>query len=220
MTTRILLILASSCKVSNIKKTFVILIILIAFNNFGNSQVSDSTKTNYSLSPGEKADNTIVKHYVDLGTGVGLDYGGVIGIKTIILPIPNFGIFGIIGVNFVGLAWNIGGVWNILPSTSRYHFRPNIKLMYGINGTTRVLVSTLDATWVNYDKSFKGFTPGIGLEMMLGKSKRNGFDLDLSVPIHGKDYYDQIESIKNDPHVDDYVTSWPVTISLGYHHEF
>jgi hypothetical protein len=201
-------------------KTALLLIFFIPINFIAISQVIDSTITNHNISDEEKSERSYIKHYVDIGVGIGLDYGGVFGLKLTGLPVPNFGFFGIIGINFVSLAWNIGAVWNILPSTSQYHFRPNIKLMYGIHATTRVSMSNFDANWVNYDKSFKGFTPGIGLEIMPGKKKRNGLDIDLSIPIHSEDFKDQVEKMKNDPNVEEYLKSWPVTVSIGYHHEF
>jgi len=204
---------------SNLITIFLILIIN-SLNVSGICQTKDSNLSKFSAFNKEKDDIAVVKHYVDFGTGIGQDYGGVTGVKLTVLPIPNFGIFGIAGVNFVGFSWNIGVVWNLLPSTSQYHIRPNAKLMYGVNGTTRVTLSTLNAHSNQYDKAFKGITPGLGLEFMFGDKKVNGIDLDLGFPIHGKDYKDQVDFLNSDPNVDEIVKTWAVTVSIGYHHEF
>ena len=159
-------------------------------------------------------------HHFDLGAGIGFDYGGIIGIKLTALPIPYVGILTITGVSYVGFAWHVGVVGKIYFSTSQYRLRPNVKLMYGTNGMTCITVSDASVDWNKYNMLFKGITPGIGLEFMLGKKKRNGFDIDVNIPVHGKDYKEQVDEIESNPKVDEFVTSWPVTVSLGYDHEF
>jgi hypothetical protein len=154
------------------------------------------------------------RHVADLGFGLGLDYGGLLGVKFAYLPIPNLSVFAAGGYYLFGFAWNTGVTWHILPSTSRYTLRPNIKIMYGVNGGTMVDGAS------EYNKLFYGFTPGAGLEIMFGKKKRNGIDFDLNFPIHGQDFYNQLDKMENDPMLTGVKKPPPVAFSLGFHHEF
>ncbi|MCX6304856.1 MAG: hypothetical protein NT040_07800 [Bacteroidetes bacterium] len=153
-------------------------------------------------------------HYLDLGVGLGLDYGGLLGVKVAYLPVPYVSLFVSGGYYLFGFGWNAGATWHILPSTSRYTCRPNIKIMYGVNGGTAVEGTT------EYNKMFYGFTPGIGLELMFGRHKKNGLDLDVNYPIHGSDFKNQVDNMKNDPNLSSFSEPLPVTFSIGYHHEF
>ena len=162
----------------------------------------------------QKSTPTLQRHWVDFGVGIGLDYGGLLGIKTAFLPIPNLSVFGSVGYYIIGVGWNTGITWHILaPGTKRW-IRPNLKLMYGTNGAT--VVSGAES----YNKIFTGFTPGIGIELRFGRGKRNGFDLDINVPIHGADFHNQIDRINADKRLTEVKEPLPVAISFGYHHEF
>ena len=153
-------------------------------------------------------------HYIDLGIGFGLDYGGLIGVKIGYLPIPYLSVFVAGGYYLFGFGWNVGVTGHILPSSSRYHVRPNIKVMYGVNGGTMVAGTT------EYYKMFTGVTPGVGLELMFGRHKKNGIDIDINFPIHGPDYYKQYDTMKNDPRISELKEPLPVAFSIGFHHEF
>jgi hypothetical protein len=154
------------------------------------------------------------RHVADLGFGFGLDYGGLLGVKFAYLPIPNLSVFAAGGYYLFAFSWNTGVTWHILPSTSRYTLRPNIKIMYGVNGGTMVDGAS------EYNKLFYGFTPGAGLEIMFGKKKKNGIDFDLNFPIHGQDFYNQLDKMENDPRLTGVNKPPPVAFSLGFHHEF
>jgi hypothetical protein len=181
------------------------------------NEKTSTTGANVKNSPEErpsKEKSKYERHYVDLGIGFGLDYGGLAGAKIAFLPIPYVSVFAAGGYYLFGFGWNTGATWHILPSTSRYTLRPNIKLMYGVNGGT--MVSGDD----KYNKMFYGVTPGAGLEIMFGKSKRNGLDFDLNFPIHGQDFKDQLDIMKADPTITGVKDPLPVAFSLGFHHEF
>ena len=184
-------------------------IFLFAVTASVNSQSLSSTSSSNS-----KSGSSYERHWVDLGIGLGLDYGGLLGAKIAFLPIPNVDAFVGVGYYLFSMGWNVGATWHILPSTQRYTLRPNIKIMYGTNGGTTVSGNS------DYNKNFYGFTPGVGLEIMFGHGKRNGFDLDVNFPIHGQDFWDQIDMMKNDPQLDNVKTPWPVAFAFGYHHEF
>ncbi|MEI7661238.1 MAG: hypothetical protein WCK34_03530 [Bacteroidota bacterium] len=175
-----------------------------------------STDTiNYAGSPGiqKTAANRNERHQADLGIGFGLDYGGLLGLKIAYLPIPYFSVFAAGGYYLFGFGWNTGVTIHILPSTSRYAVRPNIKIMYGVNGGTMVVGASA------YNKVFYGFAPGAGLEFRFGPHKKNGLDLDINYPIHGPDFQEQIDKINRETtaHVKQPL---PVTFSIGFHHAF
>ncbi len=180
----------------------------------GKSSTTGANAKNSNETQPSKEKSKYERHYVDLGVGFGLDYGGLVGAKVAWLPIPYVSVFAAGGYYLFGFGWNAGATWHILPSTSRYSLRPNIKLMYGVNGGT--MVTGAD----KYNKMFYGVTPGAGLEIMFGKSKRNGLDFDLNIPIHGQDFRDQLDAMKADPAISGVKDPWPVALSLGFHHEF
>ena len=153
-------------------------------------------------------------HTVDLGFGLGLDYGGLVGIKAAyILPFRQVSVFGAAGVQLVGLSWNVGTTFRILPMNKSRTFRPNIKIMYGINCST--YVNGID----EYKDMYTGWTPGIGAELRFGRMKSSGFDVDINIPIGSDAFNAQVDRMKNDPRLD-YVISLPIAFSIGYHREF
>lgn len=156
-----------------------------------------------------------LRHWVDLGFGIGVDYGGLIGVKAGVLVIPNLSVFGTVGYYYVGVGWNAGVTYHILRAAPKRWIRPTVKMMYGTNGSIKVSGSK----YSSLNKTYLGFTPGVGVELRFGRAKRNGFDLDVNYLIHGKDFTDGINTLKNDP---SYTVKepWPVGISIGYHHEF
>ena len=154
------------------------------------------------------------RHWVDLGVGIGLDYGGFVGIKGAFLPIPNLSVFGSAGYYLIGLGWNTGITWHILAPGPKRWIRPNLKLMYGTNGATVVSGAK------SYNKIFTGLTPGFGIELRFGRGKRNGFDLDINVPIHGADFHNQVNRMRSDERLVGDIKTFPVAISFGYHHAF
>ncbi len=153
-------------------------------------------------------------HTVDLGIGLGLDYGGIVGVKAAyILPFRQVSVFGAAGVQLVGLGWNVGTIFRILPMNKSRTFRPNIKIMYGINRAT--YVDGID----EYKELYTGWTPGIGAEFRFGRMKSSGFDVDINIPIGSDAFNAQVDRMKNDSRLD-YVISLPVAFSIGYHREF
>lgn len=153
-------------------------------------------------------------HFVDLGIGTGLDYGGLVGIKAAyIMPFRQVSVFGAAGVQLFGLGWNVGTTFRILSMKKNRTFRPNIKIMYGINRSTYVDGAK------EYNEMFTGLTPGIGAEFRFGKEKSSGFDIDLNFPLGSADFEDQMNRIENDPRVESIIVI-PVAFSIGYHREF
>jgi hypothetical protein len=86
--------------------------------------------------------------------------------------------------------------------------------MYGINAGMYVEGDN------RYNKTFTGWTPGVGFEFMLGKKRRFGYDIDINVPIRSSEYQDLISLANNDPNILTISKPWPVLFSYGFHIEF
>jgi hypothetical protein len=153
-------------------------------------------------------------HYTDIGLGLGIDYGGVFGAKFTYSPVKYLGIFIAGGLQFGGFGWQIGAKGYIIPKTSKKGFRPNLKVMYGINAAIYVM----DAE--EYNELYMGPSLGPGLEFRFGRLKKHGLDADLNFPIRSQEYYDDWEDLKNDPNIEVLSEPLPFSISIGYHMEF
>ncbi len=153
-------------------------------------------------------------HYIDIGGGVGLDYGGLLGLQAGIAPVNHLTLFAAAGYYGLGFGWQTGAKGLLFAKSTKNIFRPFLKAMYGTNSV--ILVEGID----EYNKIYRGFTLGIGCEFRFGAEKRNGFDVDLNIPLRTPDYWKDYNQIKNDPRVDIQQDQIPVAISVGYHHEF
>ena len=107
------------------------------------------------------------RRWGDGGAGIGIDYGGLIGVKATFYPLAYMGVFAAVGYELIGLGWNVGCLGRIIPADGRHAVRPYLKVMYGVNGVTKVTGKS------GYDKMFYGVTPGFGLETRFGKHKKN-----------------------------------------------
>lgn len=154
------------------------------------------------------------KHEMDLGFGIGIDYGGFIGIQAGYIPIEYLTVFGAAGYYLVGFGWQVGVKGLFIPKTTRHTVRPFLKGEYGTNSAIVVSGTGL------YDKVYTGFTIGAGSEFRFGKKKRNGFDVVLDIPIRTTDFWDDWNNIKSNPSLEVTSDPLPVAISIGYHHEF
>jgi hypothetical protein len=123
---------------------------------------------------------TIEFHVFDAGIGFRIEYGAAMGFGLSLTgyPLPKLGMKGNLGINRAAILRNFGTVYSFRQPTSQYHFRPNIKFMFEKNCSTFLTSSSFNnVRSSDYTKSFYGMTTGIGLEIMLGKNKRNGLDL-------------------------------------------
>ena len=153
-------------------------------------------------------------HTFDFGIGLGLDYGGVIGIQLEVAPIKHLTLFGAIGYEMIQMGWNVGIKGLLLPKTTDHVARPYLKIMYGCHSV--IAVEGTD----KYDKVYNGFTPGLGLELRFGKYKKNGLDLDLNVPLRTPEFWHDYNVMLDDPSLSVTQGPLPVAFSVGYHHEF
>ena len=165
---------------------------------------------------GKTAKNKInpIRRWGDGGVGIGLDYGGIIGVKASFYPISNLGVFAAVGWEAIDFGWNAGCLARLFPADGRHGWRPYLKVMYGVNAVTEV-------TGLNgYNHLYYGFTPGIGLEIRFGRFKKSGLNLDLNFPFRSPQYFSMINSMKSNPEITMKSTPTPVAFSLGYLVEF
>lgn len=153
-------------------------------------------------------------HYVDVGLGLGMDYGGVFGGKITWSPLKYLGVFAAGGLQLGGFGWQIGVKGYAIPKTSKKGFRPDLKVMYGINAVIYVM------DYDQYNELYQGFSLGPGVEIRFGRLKKHGLDADLNIPIRSKEFYDDWDKLKKDPNIVIESEPLPVSISIGYHMEF
>lgn len=150
---------------------------------------------------------------LDLGAGMGLNYGGLMGVQVQYVVLDHLGIFGSGGFYLVGFGWQFGVTGYIMPKIPSKRFRVYGTLMYGTNAAIAVDNSS------GYNNIYLGPTFGAGIEMRFGKSKRNGLNIDLFVPVRSDEYNSDWNIVKNDPRITVDQEPLPVTISVGYHFE-
>jgi len=146
--------------------------------------------------------------------GIGFNYGGILGVSVLFCPISNVGLFGSVGIQFGGIGWQVGMKGFLLPKTRTNVVRPYAIGMYGINAATYVEGTS------EYTANFKGPTVGVGLEVRFGRNRSHGINTDLNYPFRNQEYYDILETIKNDSRIEEYVEPAPIILSIGYHWEF
>lgn len=149
--------------------------------------------------------------HFDFGAGFGLDYGGIVGIKTTGLLAKHLGIFASGGFYLFTFGWNLGVQGYFLPTDTKTLFRPYAQVMYGVNCGTMVVGAS------EYNKIYFGFSPGFGTAFRFGGTRKHGFDVNLSFPIKDKDFKKQIDRMNDDPMVSDVNMPLPVLFSIGYH---
>lgn len=71
----------------------------------------------------------------NLGIGLGLDYGGLIGARFTYMAIPKFGLFGSVGYVLVGPGFNFGATYKFM---SDKRVIPTLGAMYGYNAAIKV----------------------------------------------------------------------------------
>lgn len=158
--------------------------------------------------------------YSDIGLGLGLDYGGVLGAKFTYTPIKYLGIFAAGGLQVGGFGWQVGAKGYIISKTSKHGFRPNVKAMYGVNASIYVVDDLTKAVVDEYTEIYHGFSIGPGIEMRFGRLKKIGLDVDINFPFRSEEFWDDWEEVQNDPSIEDTVDPNAFTISIGFHMEF
>jgi len=149
-----------------------------------------------------------------LGLGAGLDYGGL-GFKAEYLPVKYLGLFGSVGYNFRDPGLNAGVQFRPLPDAK---FEPFLIAMYGYNATITVkgdkyLLDQYGLGGIN--KTYYGFTTGIGGELKVGRQK-NRLYFGLLLPFRSKEFKDNYDIFKNNPYLQKKTEILPIGISIGF----
>jgi hypothetical protein len=161
----------------------------------GSNNLPDSI---YSLEP---------KEISNVGIGLGLDYGGIIGVNLLLYPQQNIGLFAGAGFAFIGIGYNAG----IKLRFNAKQVNPYILGMYGYNTAIKITNAS------QFDKFFYGPTLGFGLDFGSSRHNRNGyFTCALLFPIRGQEVSDYIDDLKNNHGVEFTMGLIPIAISLGY----
>lgn len=142
-----------------------------------------------------------------LGMGLGLTYGGL-GMKFTRNFNEYVGLMAGVGYNFDNLGYNIG-TQLYLPSQSKA--QAYVSAMYGTNGV--IIVDDLYGD--SFKESYTGVSFGFGINLRSKRTKGNFVELGLIVPIHGSDYKDDWDDIKNTSGIET-TDPWPVLINVGY----
>ncbi len=155
------------------------------------------------------ANNLTHPKYPQFGTGfgMGLDYGGILGIRISSLPNKYLTVFFGLGYNLNDAGANIGALFRIAP---KQIICPYFGIMYGYNAV--IVIVGAD----NYNKTYYGSSVCFGLEFR-SKKLTNYFSLGLNVPNRSESFEKDLQSLRQNPNIK--ITQEPpdALITLGYH---
>jgi hypothetical protein len=142
---------------------------------------------------------------VDIGLGMGLDYGGFGG-RITVLPSQHVGVFGGLGYALAGVGYNFGFNYRISPDK---RVVPVLHAMYGYNAALKI-TGDFEVNKLYYGPSF-----GFGLNFKNRWVPKNFFNIELLVPIRDSQYERDLQFYE-DLGVS-FNQTFPITITLGYH---
>lgn len=144
---------------------------------------------------------------VNLGLGLGLDYGGLIGAHVAFVLEPHFAAFAGLGYALVGAGYNVGVVGRMLPES---RVCPFISAMYGYNAVIKIEGAS------EYDQLYFGPTFGIGLEFHK-RSSDNFWRVEFLLPLRPTAFQDDMDALKKNPTIEITSEPPPFGISGGFH---
>jgi hypothetical protein len=145
---------------------------------------------------------------VNLGMGLGMDYGGI-GLRLCVLPDKYIGLFGGLGYNLHTAGFNVGGQLRLLPDS---RVIPVLMGMYGYNGVIVVRGAG------QYDKTYYGPSLGLGIEAH-SRNGQNFFTVELFLPFRPAEFDRDIDALQANPFIQ-ISKPLPFTFSFGYHFKF
>ncbi len=190
------------------KYTFLFLMLLIGMHQVAAQQVfkyETIAKTNSVQQE---------RNQLDLGLGLGIDLGGLIGAQLEYIPIKHLGLFASGGFYFIQAGWQLGVKGYIMPKITAKPFRVYVTGMYGTNAAIYIVGSD------KYNAVYTGSTFGAGMEIRFGKKKTSGLNVALLYPVRAQEYEDNLNAMKSDPGIQDIQEPLPVGLSVAYHFEF
>jgi hypothetical protein len=164
---------------------------------------------NYSSKAQQSTAEVRKPDIVNIGLGIGFDYGGIGG-NFMVYPQKNIGIFIGGGYAIAGMGYNAGIKLRLSPSKSTV-VNPFITAMYGYNAA----VSISDNP--QYDKLFYGPSLGLGIDIRSKKPDSKGYlSIALMIPIRNSDAQNYIDLLKNEYGATFSTNLPPVGFSKGY----
>jgi len=144
-----------------------------------------------------------------IGLGFGIPYG-ISGLNIDVNIVQNLNVsIGAGGTEKVGFGYSAG--FKYFLASIEEKLRPRVSAYYGINTVVETEYFSSDGSQTEKERS-AGFSFGAGIQVMYGKSKRNGFDFDFIFIITSDYDEDYRESPSDKPNI--------ISISLGYRHAF
>lgn len=146
---------------------------------------------------------------MNIGLGIGLDYGGLGG-RITFLPVKKIGVFGAVGYAVVDFGYNVGASVRITPDNK---ICPTVSFMYGYNGVINVKNAA------KFDKIYYGTSLAGGCEFHF-RGKPNFLNVELVVPFRSSNFHDDWDKLKQMSNIKIESAPLPVAISVGYHFAF
>ena len=171
----------------------------------------------YQLSDVSKIESIPFCNVGSIGIGLGINYGGILGINGEFNIGSNVSLTGGVGLlgqgeEPIGEGYNLGLRYYLKDIGNTW--RPRISACYGAIGSIEV--------WVIYGEDIEeihnGFVLSIGQQWMWGEKKRHGLDLDIMFIVTSS-IYDRINEIKDELGLE-LESPGRIKLSLGYRFAF
>ena len=169
------------------------------FNNNTNSSTSEDNN---------KFNKFTEKYNPTLGMGLGLDYGGFMGVNLAVNVHEKVNTFIGLGTNLDGIGFNIGG--KIKFGTDTMDFKPFFIGMLGNNMTVTVPANE------KYNRVFYGPSIGIGFDYMMDNFYLGNWSFAVIIPFRSNKVNKYITELREDKGVVTYASLYPVLLSIGY----
>lgn len=144
---------------------------------------------------------------INMGIGVGLDYGGI-GTRFTYLPINRIGLFASLGYNLDLLGYNVGSQFRFLPRNKLQWY---LTVMYGYNAV--LIVEGLNGT--KQRATYFGPSGGLGFELNPQKSTAFFWSFEILVPIRPQSFHNTVDDLEQ--FGIEVKKPFPIAISVGFH---
>lgn len=157
----------------------------------------------------ETKNDTITYDNVNMGIGIGQDYGGI-GVSLMYYPKKQIGLFVGGGYAFAGFGYNVGAKVRFVSSEEYKPVNFFLIGMYGYNASVAVTNAK------QYNKLFYGPTLGFGIDIGPHKPNKGYFSLSINIPYRSPDVNEYKDDLEADQGVEFNGDLLPFTFSLGY----
>ena len=195
------------------KLRFILYCIIFIFPLTAFPQVTkDNTtgETNYKIRSVNKDSVKSALDMASLGFGLGIDYGGLIGMKFTYYPIRPVGVFASVGYALIGAGYNVGLKFRIVSKSGKSLASPHFLAMYGYNTVIKVSNAS------QYDKMFFGPTLGFGIDFRAKRASTGYWTIGLLVPIRNSEVDDYMDDLKKNHNIVFENKLPPIGLSFGY----